>query len=86
MKNIFCLSLLLLTYLLHRVNLIGEHIDYCGYPVLPMGLEKYIYVAVASILVRDEPDEHSIETAPWIQLTNTDSAHPDFTSPIPELR
>lgn len=35
-----------------RVNIIGEHIDYCGYPVLPMAMEQDILVAAG---LSDEP-------------------------------
>jgi galactokinase len=46
-----------------RVNLIGEHIDYCGLPVLPMALQKEVRIAV-----RPRDDER-------IVLYNT---HPEF--------
>ena len=35
-----------------RVNLIGEHIDYCGYAVFPMAIEQDVILAVG---VSEEP-------------------------------
>ncbi|XP_076248977.1 N-acetylgalactosamine kinase [Calliopsis andreniformis] len=49
-----------------RVNLIGEHIDYCGYAVFPMAIEQDILVAVA--LSKDDD----------IRLTNLDPKYKDF--------
>lgn len=49
-----------------RVNLIGEHIDYCGYSVCPMAIEQDILVAVA--LSKDNE----------IHLTNVDPKYKDF--------
>ncbi|KAL6261505.1 hypothetical protein P5V15_006593 [Pogonomyrmex californicus] len=49
-----------------RVNLIGEHIDYCGYSVCPMAIEQDILVAVT--LSKDNE----------IHLTNVDPKYKDF--------
>ncbi|XP_025916407.1 N-acetylgalactosamine kinase isoform X2 [Apteryx rowi] len=51
-----------------RVNLIGEHIDYCGYAVLPMAIEQDILIAV-------EPVKTQV-----VQLANTNSSYLDFSS------
>uniref|UniRef100_A0A8C5EQ27 Galactokinase 2 n=1 Tax=Gouania willdenowi TaxID=441366 RepID=A0A8C5EQ27_GOUWI len=49
-----------------RVNLIGEHIDYCGYSVLPMAIEQSILAAV------------SVNSSGQIRLANTDAQYQDY--------
>ena len=49
-----------------RVNLIGEHVDYCGFPVLPMAIEQDIVIAVRVIKGDKE-----------LVISNTDAAFPD---------
>ncbi|KAG5849004.1 hypothetical protein ANANG_G00105460 [Anguilla anguilla] len=49
-----------------RVNLIGEHIDYCGYAVLPMAIEQNILAAV------------SVDESQTIQLANTNPQYNDY--------
>ncbi|KAK1144178.1 N-acetylgalactosamine kinase-like isoform X1 [Acipenser oxyrinchus oxyrinchus] len=58
---------------LGQVNLIGEHIDYCGYAVLPMAIEQDILTAV------------SLNKTQVIQLANTNPLYPDFTSRISDI-
>ncbi|CAG5957859.1 unnamed protein product [Menidia menidia] len=50
-----------------RVNLIGEHIDYCGYSVLPMAIEQSILAAVC------------VNHSGKIQLSNTNPQYQDYT-------
>lgn len=49
-----------------RVNIIGEHVDYCGYSVCPMAIEQHILIAVSATLEQE------------IHLTNLDSSYKDF--------
>eukprot|EP00953_Heterococcus_sp_UTEX-ZZ885_P006850 4183-Heterococcus_DN1.PRE.2 len=53
-----------------RVNLIGEHVDYSGYGVLPMALELAVRMAVA---VAEDGNE---STGGVIKLANTDARFP----------
>lgn len=51
-----------------RVNLIGEHVDYCGYSVLPMAIDQDVVMAVGT-----NEDQR-------LNLGNTKSIFKDFTT------
>ncbi|KAM3960895.1 N-acetylgalactosamine kinase-like [Aphomia sociella] len=57
-----------------RVNIIGEHIDYCGYPVLPMALEQDILIAAALI---NEPKIHLRNVDPKYSKFDTEISNSD---------
>ncbi|KAJ8247843.1 hypothetical protein GJAV_G00251150 [Gymnothorax javanicus] len=57
-----------------RVNLIGEHIDYCGYAVLPMAIEQNILAAV------------SVDESQSIQLANTNPKYNDYCVSAGDLK
>ncbi|KRX44370.1 N-acetylgalactosamine kinase, partial [Trichinella murrelli] len=50
-----------------RINIIGEHIDYCGYAVLPMAINECIYAAFSV-------NQHSEE----LTVCNTDTEYDIF--------
>ncbi|XP_072326783.1 N-acetylgalactosamine kinase isoform X2 [Scyliorhinus torazame] len=56
-----------------RVNLIGEHVDYCGYAVLPMALEQDILAAVTPTKTK------------LIQLANTNPVYLDYNVHINKI-
>ena len=57
-----------------RVNLIGEHIDYCGFPVFPMAVEKSMMIAFG----------HNFEDT-RLNLSNVQNdLYPDFSCSLKE--
>ncbi|KAI4503777.1 hypothetical protein M0802_001180 [Mischocyttarus mexicanus] len=57
-----------------RVNLIGEHIDYCGYAVCPMAIKQHILIAVG------------ISNDQRISVTNVNSDYKDFTCDLDNVK
>ena len=54
-----------------RVNIIGEHVDYCGFPVLPISIKHDVVIAA-----RTDPQNRNIT------ITNCDEAFEEISCPI----
>lgn len=57
-----------------RVNLIGEHVDYCGYSVCPMAVQQHISIAF-------KLSDDSV-----VRLTNVKENYQDYQCEISEIR
>lgn len=56
-----------------RVNLIGEHVDYCGYSVCPMAVQQHILVALK---VTDDS---------VLKLSNVDETYNSYECSVTEV-
>lgn len=57
-----------------RVNLIGEHVDYCGYSVCPMAIQQHILVAF-----KKSDDQ-------IVRLSNVDHNYEDIELSVNDIR
>ena len=58
-----------------RVNLIGEHVDYCGFPVLPISIKQDVMIAA-----RRDGDTREIT------ITNSDAKFEEFSCHIRKIQ
>lgn len=59
-----------------RVNLIGEHVDYCGYSVCPMAIDQDILLAAKGVN----------SSSDFLEVTNIEKKYSDFTVPDEDFR
>lgn len=57
-----------------RVNLIGEHVDYCGYSVCPMAVQQHILVAL------------KISDDSVVRISNVDEKYKEYKGQIDDIR
>ncbi|EDW19512.1 N-acetylgalactosamine kinase [Drosophila mojavensis] len=68
-----------------RVNIIGEHVDYCGYSVLPMAVEQSIILAVGTNKQQAQLELHHLDEGKFqsfdCDLNNVDIKLPKTGGP-----